>query len=99
MHYPTAQTSISESKEQHMDRMRYLTFGLLYARLLTLDYCLGVPRNSTSFTFHSWMFLQAAMLAFQDVFESLFQDISLVLHKHDSSNLNIIDLIQDLYDK
>ncbi|KAG0367157.1 hypothetical protein BGZ54_004332 [Gamsiella multidivaricata] len=90
---------LTDSKEQNTDRVRYLTFGLLYTRLLILDYCLGIPESNTSFTCQRWMLLQAATPAFQDVFESLFQDISLVFHNRGSSNLNIIDLVQDLYDK
>ncbi|KAI7829745.1 hypothetical protein BC939DRAFT_490080 [Gamsiella multidivaricata] len=80
-------------------RMRHLTLGLLHARLLILDYCLGIPESSTLFTCQRWMLLQVATTAFQDVFRSLFEDIAQRLHKYEVSGLNIIRLVLGLFDK
>jgi len=90
---------LSEKKENNTDRVRYLTFGLLYTRLLILDYCLRIPESSTSFTCQRWMLLQVATTAFQDVFESLFKDVAEYFHRYDVSSVDILYLVQDLYDK
>ncbi|KAK5809582.1 hypothetical protein F5H01DRAFT_381910 [Linnemannia elongata] len=71
---------LSDNKLDNTDRIRYLTYGLLYARLLILEYCLKIAGNKDTFSCQRWMLLQVATPAFVDVFQALFQPISDYLH-------------------
>ncbi|KAH7043039.1 hypothetical protein BKA57DRAFT_508403 [Linnemannia elongata] len=71
---------LTDNKLDNTDRIRYLTYGLLYARLLILEYCLKIAGNKDTFSCQRWMLLQVATPAFVDVFQALFQPISDYLH-------------------
>ncbi|KAG0243188.1 hypothetical protein BG011_003185, partial [Mortierella polycephala] len=89
---------LTDNKESNTDRVRHLTFGLLYARLLILDYCLGIPGSSATFSCYRWMLLQVATSTFKDVFGSLFEVISRYFYEHVVSSL-IVHVVQDMFDK
>ncbi|KAG0218249.1 hypothetical protein BGX31_011660 [Mortierella sp. GBA43] len=61
--------------------VRRLAFGLLYARLWILDYCLGISGCEGTFTPQRWMLLQVATPVFIDVFGILSDKIMPLLRK------------------
>ncbi|KAF9083847.1 hypothetical protein BGX29_002878, partial [Mortierella sp. GBA35] len=73
---------LSDNRLDNTDRIRYLTYGLLYARLLILEHCLNIAGSKDTFSCQRWMLLQVATPAFEDVFQALFQPISDYLHSH-----------------
>ncbi|KAI7829702.1 hypothetical protein BC939DRAFT_473913 [Gamsiella multidivaricata] len=89
---------LTQSRDGNTDRLRHLTYGLLYARLLILDYCLVQPESKINFLCQRWMLLQVATPAFMDVFQSLFKDINVYLHRHPISGF-ILNAVQELFDK
>ncbi|KAG0247565.1 hypothetical protein BG011_001294, partial [Mortierella polycephala] len=91
------ETYLSESKAQNTDRVRHLTFGLLYARLSILDHCLNIAGSRDTFSCQRWMLLQVATPVFDDVFQALFQPISQYLHDNVVSS-SIMDIVQDQFD-
>ncbi|RKP26869.1 hypothetical protein SYNPS1DRAFT_27454 [Syncephalis pseudoplumigaleata] len=79
--------------------MRYLACGLLYARLLILDYCLNVPGSMDTFDSRRWLLLQAATPVFNDVFAALFRRIADLFHGTSTLGSRIIDITQRMFDK
>ncbi|KAK3836304.1 MAG: hypothetical protein J3R72DRAFT_477166 [Linnemannia gamsii] len=73
---------LSSNMLENTDRIRYLTYGLLYARLLILEHCLNIAGSMDTFSCQRWMLLQVATPAFEDVFQALFESISDYLHSH-----------------
>ncbi|OAQ26805.1 hypothetical protein K457DRAFT_21801 [Linnemannia elongata AG-77] len=73
---------LSHNRLKNTDRIRYLTYGLLYARLLILEYCLKIAGSKDTFSCQRWMLLQVATPAFVGGFQVLFQPISDYLHSH-----------------
>ncbi|KAG0060879.1 hypothetical protein BGZ89_011907, partial [Linnemannia elongata] len=87
---------LSHNKLKNTDRMRYLTYGLLYARLLILEYCLKIAGSKDTFSCQRWMLLQVATPAFVDVFQALFQPISDYLHSHIAPSI-IANIVQQRF--
>ncbi|KAF9178796.1 hypothetical protein BGZ50_007463 [Haplosporangium sp. Z 11] len=87
---------LSENKIQNTDRVRYLTYGLLYARLSILEYCLSIAGTRDSFSCQRWMLLQVATPVFEDVFQALFLPISQYFHSHVVPS-TIIDIVQERF--
>ncbi|KAF8925315.1 hypothetical protein BGZ47_003361, partial [Haplosporangium gracile] len=81
------------NKLNNTDRIRYLTYGLLYARLLILEHCLKIVGTKDTFSCQRWMLLQVATPAFEDVFQALFQPISDYLHSHVVPSI-IVSIVQ-----
>ncbi|KAG0246712.1 hypothetical protein BGX31_009841 [Mortierella sp. GBA43] len=75
-----------------------LAFGLLYARLWILKFCLSIPGCDHKFTPLRWMLLQVATPVFTDVFDDLFRKITGLFLKHDDMN-KIQELINTLFDE
>ncbi|RKP22701.1 hypothetical protein SYNPS1DRAFT_31673, partial [Syncephalis pseudoplumigaleata] len=92
-------TYLSSDREHNRDNMRYLTCGLLYARLLILDYCLNVPGSTDTFDSRRWLLLQAATPVFNDVFAALFRRIADLFHGASTLGSRIIDITQCMFDK
>jgi hypothetical protein len=72
----------SRRRMQNTDRLECLAYGLLYARLLILEYCLSITGSKDTFSCKRWMLLQVATPAFKDVFQALFVPISEYMHRH-----------------
>ncbi|KAF9096922.1 hypothetical protein BGX29_008357 [Mortierella sp. GBA35] len=88
---------LSENRKQNTNRIRYLTFGLLYARLLILEHCLSIAGSRDNFTCQRWMLLQVAASVFEDVFQALFQPIRQYLHSHVVTS-TIMDIVQERFE-
>ncbi|KAF9178088.1 hypothetical protein BGZ50_008089 [Haplosporangium sp. Z 11] len=91
---------LSKNRIQNTDRIRYLTYSLLYARLLILEYCLSIAGSRDSFSCQRWMFLQVATPVFEDIFQALFQPtfqpISQYFHSHVVSS-TIMNIVQERF--
>ncbi|KAG0211656.1 hypothetical protein BGX33_004159 [Mortierella sp. NVP41] len=70
---------LTPDKARNSSRVHYLTFGLLCARLLILDFCLRASHSSKIFSF--------ATPAFKDVFQILFRDIGCCIRNYASQDL------------
>ncbi|KAG9319094.1 hypothetical protein KVV02_006539 [Mortierella alpina] len=70
---------MSEDMRRNTLRVQCLTYGLLYSRLLILEYCLSIAGKNT-FSCQRWMLLQVATPAFQDIFQKLFRLINNLIH-------------------
>ncbi|KAF9945903.1 hypothetical protein BGZ72_000878 [Mortierella alpina] len=71
---------VCKDLKRNTERVRCLTFGLLYARLLILEYCLKIARGRDTFSCQRWMLLQVATPVFKDVFQELFHLVSKYIH-------------------
>ncbi|KAG9064679.1 hypothetical protein KI688_002937 [Linnemannia hyalina] len=71
---------VSKDIKQNTERIRCLTYGLLYARLVILERCLNIVGTRDTFSCQRWMLLQVATPAFEDIFHELFQSISTYIH-------------------
>ncbi|RKP23898.1 hypothetical protein SYNPS1DRAFT_30342, partial [Syncephalis pseudoplumigaleata] len=90
-------TYSSSDTKHNTNNMRYLTCGLLYARLLILDYCLNVPGSTDTFNCQRWMLLQAATPVFIDVFKALFRKIADLFHGESTPGYHIIDIVHNMF--
>ncbi|KAG0294132.1 hypothetical protein BGZ96_001754 [Linnemannia gamsii] len=86
---------VSKDTKQNTERIRCLTYGLLYVRLLILEHCLNLAGGRNTFSCHRWMLLQIATPAFRDIFQELFQSISEYLHSRllTSTTMNSVMVI------
>lgn len=87
---------LSQDNTQNTDRIRHLTFGLLYTRLLILEYCLNIAGSRDTFSCQRWMLLQVATPVFEDVFQALFGPISQYFHNHVVPS-TIMDIVQERF--
>ncbi|KAG0363877.1 hypothetical protein BGX24_004833, partial [Mortierella sp. AD032] len=86
---------VSKDIKQNTERIRCLTYGLLYTRLLILEHCLNLAGGRNTFSCQRWMLLQVAAPAFRDIFQELFQSISEYLHSRllTSTTMNSVMVI------
>ncbi|KAF9946255.1 hypothetical protein BGZ70_003311, partial [Mortierella alpina] len=71
---------LSSDMRANTKKVKCLTYGLLYSRLLILEYCLDLANGTDTFSCQRWMLLQVATPAFKDIFQALFKSIFNYLH-------------------
>ncbi|KAF9910034.1 hypothetical protein EC991_007365 [Linnemannia zychae] len=90
------ETCLTKDKKKNTARVRYTTFGLLYARLLILEHCLSISGSRDTFTCQRWMLLQVATPAFQDVFLELAGPVYQLLHRHEITT-TFVSLVREQF--
>ncbi|KAF9965237.1 hypothetical protein BGZ70_005179 [Mortierella alpina] len=83
------------------EKVQCLTYGLLYSRLLILEYCLNLAKGTDTFSCQRWMLLQVATPAFEDIFLALFSLIFNYLHirlqTSTAMNRNVSIMVEQLF--